>query len=246
MTHPIEVLLVDVGNTRIKSAEVSSGQIVSNKEWKEMDSLYRYYGSELPMIACNTRSEILHRNNLINVNDQIPLPIQLTYDTPETLGADRIAAAVGANHLFPAKNNLVIDLGTCITMDFISKERVFEGGVIAPGVKMRMKSMRYFTGSLPDISDTWESIPYQNLGTSTASCLLAGSYGSILREIDGVERDLKDKFTSINVILTGGDAHYFESKVKAHIFAGSKIVLEGMYQIWKHLENKNLLGGIVK
>ena len=148
---------------------------------------------------------------------------------------DRVAAAVGAYELFSGQNTLVIDMGTCITMDLVTAEGDFIGGVISPGLRMRMKSMHDFTDNLPDISDTWEDLDLKTIGTTTSECLLAGSMGGVVNEIEGFCQKLVKDFTSINVILTGGDAHYFESRLKAHIFAGSKIVLTGLYRIWKDL-----------
>ena len=158
----------------------------------------------------------------------------MDYLTPETLGADRIAAAVGANDLFPNQNNVIIDLGTCMTIDLVDSSGTFKGGVIAPGMKMRMKSMASFTSALPDISEDEISRDSGILGKTTQECLWSGSFWGIYHEINGVIRTLEADFTSLNIIVTGGDAHYFESNLKAHIFAGSKIVQRGLYRIWKH------------
>ena len=173
-------------------------------------------------------------DNTIVLDYKTPLPIQLDYDTPETLGPDRIALAVGANTLFPKQNNLIIDVGTCVTLDVVDEERVFRGGIIAPGLTTRMKAMSYYTSSLPDISNDWASIPAKVLGKSTKESLLAGSLNGLTHELKATIETIKEDFASINIILTGGDAKYFESRIKAHIFAGSKIVEIGLYRIWKH------------
>ena len=70
------------------------------------------------------------------------LPVTLDYDTPETLGADRIAGVVAASHLYPGQNVLLIEAGTCITYDLVDAGRVYRGGSISPGMNMRFRAFR--------------------------------------------------------------------------------------------------------
>jgi len=231
-----EVILVDVGNSAIKTTEVVNQTFQQMRTWKEDLSVVLEYFQEYPLAISSVR-EIgftLDSDRILLLSHRTNLPIQLDYDTPETLGADRIAAAVGAHSLFPSRHNIIVDLGTCMTIDLITKEGVFKGGVISPGLKMRMKAMAEYTDQLPDISLEWESIGSEVIGKTTKECLYSGSYWGILHEINSVLKTLEKDFTSLNMIITGGDAHYFESSLKAHIFAGSKIVQEGLYRIWKH------------
>ena len=235
MKGNIEVILVDIGNTHLKYAEVVDGMIGEIATCDNISDLLNRYPDHVRFIACSTRSEKVATDRVIELNHQTKLPIQLEYDTPHTLGMDRVAAAIGAYELFPAENSLIIDLGTCMTMDLLTKDGIFKGGIIAPGFRMRMKAMAKQTANLPNIAFEWDQISTKTLGKTTKECLLAGSYNGILNDIEGTIQRLSADFTSINVILTGGDAHHFESKVKAHIFAGSKIVLTGLYRIWKGL-----------
>ncbi len=235
MSENIEVVLIDIGNTRIKTAEVTNGKIGELQYWDKIEQIAVAYNSDQHFMVCSTRAEPLQLKNVHYLDHASPLPIELDYHTPKTLGPDRIAAAVGALELFPTTTTLIIDIGTCMTMDLITKEGIFKGGVISPGLKMRMKSMAQFTGRLPDISEKWSQLSYNLLGKSTDECLLSGSYGGMVSEIKQAYQQLSEDFTSINVILTGGDADHFESIVKAHIFAGSKIVLTGLYRIWKSI-----------
>ena len=236
MNHQVEVVLVDIGNTSIKTAEVVGERIINEKRWKSVEELNSSYDTGVPFCACVTGEKTLEfgLRQVENISHTSKLSMVLNYETPETLGADRIAAAVGCLELFPDQNSLLVDLGTCMTMDVIREDGVFEGGIIAPGLKMRMHSMAKSTANLPDISNEWESLNKTVVGKSTKECLQGGSYFGILNEINGFIAALKPEFTSLNVILTGGDAHHFESKIKAHIFAGSKIVLTGLYRIWKN------------
>ena len=100
--------------------------------------------------------------------------------------------------------------------------------------------MAHYTSELPDISQTWETIELKSLGKSTQECLLSGSFFGIVNELNGIIEAISTDFASINVILTGGDAHYFESKLKPTIFAGSKIVQIGLYSIWKQTAIGNI------
>ncbi|WP_420576396.1 type III pantothenate kinase [Ekhidna sp.] len=237
MAEKIEVILIDVGNTSVKTTEVINGEFVNTRVWKEeLLLIIEHYGSVPLMVSSVKKLDkwIVGRKNITSLSHLSKLPIELDYKTPETLGADRIAAAVGAMEMFPDQNNVIIDLGTCMTIDLVEKEGVFRGGVIAPGLKMRMKAMSHFTDSLPDISNEWERIMSGELGKSTKECLFSGSFWGIIHEINGVLQTMRQDFTSLNTIITGGDAHYFESKLKAHIFAGSKIVQKGLYRIWKY------------
>ncbi len=235
----IEVVVVDAGNTSIKSAEVRNGRFTNQKDWTTFDDLLTSYPSE-PIAISTVRDQVstlksrLDDPRILILDRSIALPILLDYKTPETLGIDRIAVAVGANHLFPNQDNLVVDMGTCVTLDLIDREGVFRGGVISPGLTMRMKSMSAYTANLPDISSAWREIPELVLGKSTKECLLNGSFVGLLHEINGTIETLKHDFASLNIILCGGDAQFFESRIKAHIFAGSKIGEIGIYRIWKH------------
>ena len=231
-----EVILVDVGNSAIKTTEVVNQTFQQMRTWKEDLSVVLEAYRDYPLVISSVREKGLELDSdrVLFLTHETNLPIQLEYETPETLGADRIAAAAGAHYLFPSEHNLIVDLGTCMTIDLITKEGVFKGGVISPGLKMRMKAMAEYTDQLPDISAEWESISSEVIGKTTIQCLYSGSFCCILHEINCVLKTLEKDFTSLNMIITGGDAHYFESSLKAHIFAGSKIVQEGLYRIWKH------------
>ncbi|MEO9482671.1 MAG: type III pantothenate kinase [Ekhidna sp.] len=236
MSEKLEVILVDIGNSAIKTTEVIDGDFKNIQTWRNLvEMLAKYHDS--PMMVSSVKrmeNETLEKYDAKILTHRTRLPITLNYETPETLGSDRIAAAVGACELFPEKDNLVVDLGTCMTIDLIDRAGVFQGGVISPGLPMRMKAMADYTDQLPDISEEWKELKGEQLGKTTKECLFSGAVWGILHEINGVFQTLEQDFTSLNMILTGGDAHFFESKLKAHIFAGSKIVQKGLYRIWKY------------
>lgn len=236
MEDSTEVVLIDVGNSRIKSNEVKNGNINEPRIWNTIEELEHHYSNSIPFMVSSVKKISFRTKDrkYTELNLQLKLPLKVEYHTPHTLGVDRIAAAVGAYHLFPNKNCLIIDVGTCMTIDFVDEFGTYQGGIISPGLQMRMKAMSYFTDALPDISSNWQSFEESLPAKSTKGCLYNGAYQGMINEIEGFIFDFQSKFTSINIILVGGDAQFFESKLKPTIFAGSKIVEIGLYRIWKY------------
>ncbi|MEQ9006865.1 MAG: type III pantothenate kinase, partial [Ekhidna sp.] len=147
MSEDIKVILVDIGNSSIKTTEVVGGRFQETLIWKDLQQALDRYG-ESPLMVSSVRKldeRLSGKTNIEVLSHLTRLPISLNYKTPETLGADRIAAAVGVFDLFPDMDNLIIDLGTCMTIDLVEKTGVFRGGVISPGLVMRMKAMAHFT-----------------------------------------------------------------------------------------------------
>jgi type III pantothenate kinase len=175
-------------------------------------------------------SKLIQERHFIYLDHFTPLPISINYLTPQTLGMDRLAAIVGGFSQFE-KNVLVIDIGTCVTYDYLDHQSVYQGGAISPGLQMRMRAMSHYTSQLPDISQHWENIPLEELGKSTQGCLMVGAFEGLLKEIEGFIDDYKKDNGELHVILTGGDSKYFESKLKATIFADFNLVLTGLNTI---------------
>lgn len=160
----------------------------------------------------------------VEVNAFIPMPIKVDYDTPETLGADRIAAAAGAHAMFPGENCIVFDFGTALTVDFIDASGTFSGGNISPGLSMRFNAVHQFTGRLPLVSP---SAPVRQEGKSTSEAINNGVVLGIMFE---VEKYINNNPGS-KVIFTGGDALFFAKKLKTPIFVACNLVLTGLFQI---------------
>ncbi|GHV12481.1 type III pantothenate kinase [Bacteroidia bacterium] len=158
---------------------------------------------------------------------QLPLPLTIDYQTPETLGMDRIAAAVGASAQQPNENLLVIDIGTAITIDFVTADGIYKGGNISPGPETRFKSLHQFTGRLPLVDENGE-VPV--LGYDTATAIRAGIVNGIVHELDAYIDEFQ-KNHAVSVFLTGGYAFYFADKLKNGIFADENLVLTGLNEI---------------
>ena len=159
------------------------------------------------------------------------VPIQSEYATPETLGRDRLAAVCGAHWLFANQNILIIDAGTCMTYEILSKEGVYLGGNIAPGLKMRLQAMHEFTAKLPIVS---VSLPKEMIGKSTETALQNGAIRGSLLEITDFRRRFQRKMGKTRTILTGGDAIFLAKNLKFSTFVEQDLVLAGLYSIYAH------------
>jgi type III pantothenate kinase len=159
------------------------------------------------------------------------LPLENAYGSPETLGMDRIAAAVGAWSICPGRPLLIIDMGTAITYDFVSEDGVFTGGNIAPGLNLRFKSLHLFTGKLPEVE---ASENFDSFGKDTENAIRAGVMQGILYEANGYIFGYKERFPNLFAFLTGGDLIYFAEKLKNGIFVSGNLVLIGLNRILNH------------
>ncbi len=228
-------IAVDIGNTRIKSGEFDGNELGEVLYWNSLMELYSNKKEETGQwMFCTVKGNNQEIHQIFKDTDyhilsmDSPMSISLDYKTPETLGMDRVSALIGAQNLFPDRNILVIDMGTCNTYDILDKRGVFRGGVIAPGFRLRMKAMHHFTKELPDISEEWELFAHSKLGQTTKECLKTGSFDATILEIDGFIDLFQKEFEELSVVLTGGDASHFESKLKGPIFARSNLVLRGL------------------
>jgi type III pantothenate kinase len=156
------------------------------------------------------------------------MPLKILYKTPATLGVDRLAAACGARALFPLQHCLTIDAGTCVTFDFIDMDGNYYGGAISPGMNMRFQALHTFTARLPLVSPAGEA---NLIGDSTESSIRSGVINGLAAEIDGIIHQYQLKFEGLRAILCGGDALFFENKLKASIFASPELVLVGLNSI---------------
>ena len=158
------------------------------------------------------------------------LPFRIEYETPETLGTDRIAAVAGAFNLFPRSEVLIIDAGTAITYDFISAG-IYKGGNISPGLTMRFKALNKFTGKLPLVS------PADNFvipGRNTVEAILAGVITGVTYEINEYIRTFEKMNTEFKILLTGGDSRFLKDKFNYQLTYMPDIVIDGLNYILEY------------
>ena len=144
---------------------------------------------------------------VVELTHRTPLPFKNQYKTPETLGKDRLAGVAGAHFLLPGKNCLVVDCGTCIKYDMLTGDGVYHGGNIAPGARMRIQAMHHFTARLPEVE---MRMPDDFTGDSTETALQNGALRGAALEIQGFEQLFAARYGAIQVVLTGGDAAFFQ------------------------------------
>lgn len=172
---------------------------------------------------------------MLYVDSSVLLPFCVAYETPETLGSDRIAGVAGAYSLYPAQNCLVINAGTCLTTDFIGKNAVYEGGSISPGINMRFKALNTFTARLPLVE---EKDPVTLTGKSTSEAIKSGVVNGMLAEIKGMIDFYRLVYPDCRIIITGGDSFFFDRNLKADIFAVPELVLIGLNFILEYNVSK--------
>ncbi|WP_448519571.1 type III pantothenate kinase [Rhodoflexus sp.] len=164
---------------------------------------------------------------LLRLTHQLPIPLKNCYQTPHTLGMDRLAAALGAWQQFPNRQTLVIDAGTCITYDFVTASAEFLGGIISPGLQMRLKAMHTFTARLPLIDSDF-AVPPPLVGQTTADAMLSGAFHGLSSEMNGIIHQYEAIFGRFNILLSGGDALFFEKTIKETNFVNENVVLDGL------------------
>lgn len=240
MKHLEKVLVIDAGNTRIKVAifqhsEIQLVRAFSNDELAELKH-FLIGLEQIPAIIASVRSENntkwLHRMlpKALRFSNKSLLPIQIAYETPTTLGVDRIANAVAAHHL-AAKDALVVDIGTCIKYDFVDAKGVYHGGGISPGINLRYKSMHTFTGKLPLIEDTLKT---STVGKNTQDAMRSGVMNGMTHEILGFIEEYRRNYPELTIFLTGGDHQHFDLGLKNGIFADENLTLKGLQIVLAH------------
>ena len=236
-------LLIDIGNTRTKWAvwqgdsELEQGVVESfSIDWVE--TLKRRYSLRYGLV-CSTRGDAESVCNLLKKSGlqclvfdaDSPVPIKNGYLTPRTLGRDRLAAAVGAATLFPDREVVIIDLGTALTIDHLTADGCFSGGVISPGLEMRFRALHTHTAALPLVEPTdTEGV----VGRTTEEAIALGVMNSVAFEIEGYLARFAKKNGDFTPILTGGAAKYFVKRIKNTIFAEPNLVFCGLNRILEY------------
>ena len=233
-------LIIDCGNTRIKLAVFNDSKLIYNEaftinNYKEgLNNCIKNYGCKNAIISSvgslkkNEIVEIKQKIELIELNSSTKIPFYNNYDTPKTLGVDRIGLIAAAVSQFPQNNVLVIDAGTCITYDFVDSNATYFGGAISPGIKIRYKSLNAFTKKLPLLEPNLET---DLIGTSTETSIHSGVINGVLGEMDSIIEKYRKKNKDLTVVLTGGDVKFLSNKLKNSIFANSNFLLEGLNSI---------------
>ncbi len=241
-------LTVDIGNSAAKGALFDEGRLVrsfpiTNYELRITERVDRAIVVSTRGVVAEIEDEVRRRARFfVRFDHDTPVPVRNLYETPQTLGLDRLAGAVGAHSLYPGRTMLVVDFGTAITYDIVTAAGEFLGGDISPGAGMRFRALHEFTEALPllelrivnyelrnnnyELRDDDLSLGFPGRGTRAA--IENGVVTGIVAEVERYIGLAEEKFPGAGVIFTGGDADYFAGRVKFPIFAVSDLVLRGL------------------
>jgi len=237
-------LVIDVGNTQVKLAVFERDKVLidiscSRNELKsELNKIKKNFlitNSIISSVALLSKKELSEIKEIIPqiilLTHKIAVPFKNLYDTPKTLGVDRIALAAASVSIYPNKNVLVVDAGTCITYDFVDESGSYLGGAITAGVKMRYKSLNTFTDKLPLLNPTY---PKNVIGKSTEESIHSGIINGVIGEIFSIINQYEEQYKNLTVVLTGGDTNFLAERLKNGIFANPIFLLEGLNMILKY------------
>ena len=241
-------LILDIGNTRIKYATFKKGRL-NHKGYcsdNELENVLMTLAGEVSRLLISTVKPLTNSqeielkkvcSKLSVLSSKLKMPFNNKYETPKTVGADRLALAAGGILNSPNIPILIIDIGTCMTFDFVSDEADYLGGAISPGLQMRLKGLHNFTGKLPLVT---AKEPKDLIGRNTNDSILSGVINGMQYEIDGIIDAYKLRYPRVKTILTGGDSTFFDKKLKNSIFADADILLKGMHFILEHNTDENI------
>jgi len=221
-------LVIDIGNTYTKIAVFRLDELLVVDQFETVDAMVvdnflsnyevnRAIVSSVKKHIEPWQTSLSEKITLTYFSALIKTRIQNHYLTPETLGTDRLAAVIGANHIYPGLNNLVINGGTAITYDYIDAGANYFGGSISPGLNMRYKALNYYTAGLPLVN------AYADFDTAyggnTETAIRSGVQNGIKYELSGFIESYKSNSPQLNIILSGGDSIFFDTLLKNSIFA---------------------------
>lgn len=243
-------LILDSGNTSTKIYLFEKDRIVASqkvelldlylldkifKEFAVQASIYSHVGNANSDVQIFLKSH----SDYIAFNQQTSVPIKNNYQTPDTLGLDRLAAVCGAAKILPNSNVLCIDMGSCVTYDFISADGRYMGGAISPGLSMRYKAMHTFTAQLPLLqADT--SQKQKLIGTNTEESMRSGAFNGYIFEIHGFIEAYQKNYPDLLCLVCGGDAALLDTQLKNSIFVRADLVAEGLNTILNYNVQKKI------
>ena len=225
-------IVLDIGNSSIKTGLFRDRELLEMKRFDKSDfSGVKTYVEKLSSETSCIVSSVTNLpesflslfklfGDFILFSYKTPVPVNIRYKTPQTLGVDRIAAVVGAWSLYPGQNVLVIDAGTCITYELLTDNGEYIGGSISPGLQMRFDAIHTFTDHLPLLypKEGFSS----DYGDNTEDAILSGVINGYVREVETTIRELQEKYAISRTIITGGDAFFLDRKLKNIILMANR------------------------
>ena len=243
------VVAIDVGNSRIKVAvyeqdtqlecftfDIEQAHEYFQKIFKKYPNASQSILSNVGKVELSVVNYLQSQTKLKVINHATSFPFTNLYQTPNTLGIDRMVVTAGAVLHYPNQNRLIIDAGTCITYDFVDSTNNYYGGAISPGLAIRYKSLNKFTASLP-LLETKE--PQSTIGNCTEESIHSGIINGVCYEIEGFIAEYKRQYQHLTIILTGGDAVFLAKRLKSIIFANSNFLLESLNALSNYISKND-------
>ena len=227
------ILLTDIGNTCVKLS-LSNGREVTDVQRYAYDavpwvqlldaseevrlSLVGPSPTQLFALAAERGKKILRVRDVQALHQDAPWA---QVKAPQALGEDRLAAILGARRRAQGGDILVIDCGTCLTTDLISREGEYLGGIISPGLRLRLDSMHEHTAALPPVSPDGKA-PIWALNTEEA--MRGGALNGLRYEMEGYIRASRERLPGAQVFYTGG----IPLQLSENTLLCPNLVLEGL------------------
>ena len=246
----MDCIIVDIGNTRSKIATSRAGRLETGvaacehaETLERIESACKTSRVDRCLIAsvaatgCDLleplRAKGIHATLL---SHEFRYPFKIGYTTPSTLGVDRLAAVAGVVGLEGLCDAIVIDAGTAITYDYLTRDGEYLGGAISPGVGMRFRALHDYTARLPLCGA--EDLKDIRIGTDTRGALAAGVVGGVQAEVKAIIAEWRERRPGMRAYVTGGDYKYFEMRTEISIFAVPNLVLDGLAYIAESNQDK--------
>lgn len=171
----------------------------------------------------------------VNVDHTLDLGLKILYNSPETVGADRLCNAFAGYHRFGGPI-IIVDFGTATTFDVITADKEYLGGIIVPGIEMSANFLHHRTAKLPKVGLVF---PKQIIGRTTTESIQSGlMYGSV-EMVDGLIRRIKAEYgLPMNVVATGGLASVLYDKSTEIKVIDPFLTLDGLRMIFEHVMKK--------
>ena len=205
-------------------------KIISNKFIKNLNPLF-LFSSVVPKVFKGIKKKFkTSKYRFFEIKDlDLRKLIKINVKSKNQLGSDRIANAIEVKKY---RNCLVLDFGTATTFDVI-KNGIYEGGVIAPGVKLSINNLSKATALLPLINLQGQQ---KNYGKNTKEALNAGfvwGYEGLINNI--ITKIISKDKINYKIILTGGYAKFFKKFIKRKSFIDQNITVNGIAKAYKEL-----------
>lgn len=254
------LMAVDIGNSTVVVGLFDGPRLVRRMLFaSQKGGSYRDYGILLRlelaqmadvfirnMVICSVVPELTgewkqlaseeYQASVYEVNALSDLGLSFKVDDPSFIGPDLIANAFAAWKMFN-HHCIIIDLGTATTLQVVSREGRFEGGIIVPGLELSLKSLGQGASLLKSIE---LERPTELIGTNTRESILSGVVNGHVYMLKGFVQELQDDYPNAKVLLTGGLAASIKDLLDAGFVHDPDLTLQGLYLAFQELKTKGL------